>query len=1155
MRGFRARLGGVTVATVLMALTVAQEVAAEPDSPALPVGPPVEVVLPDYMAAVQAFEASPPAWNQGIVNVGWGGGRGGPERRDGWIADPSNWLLFDAFDRSGDHRGQAWLERRGIFYDVTETNEYNEALHFIDPEPWFGRNGLARDLDGRYVKSRLFPDVYVVNNNAPRWSAVIEYDWLTSPLLGNGISQDNIGSPTGSIGIGTRGRYDDYDSLKFCHHLQTTGRLPGFCKAHDTVRSYINGNPKLRNGCNRKAPGLFDRLPHLQPPCPGVTAPGDLDSALSITDDPILAEYQLFQHLSHLHNLVRYYRGVKLVAERSGRREFDVHGNQSGNPFIGSIPYHVVVADFLDGIWFETRASHYDIFQKHWNGAWGTFGIRLGEAMARGRKPAMFMTIAPKAKGAPMPEVPDTAPAVLFDHAWAEVSAGGAIPLFKHVELERFRPDVLPVGRAHLELRDDHRAIFERRGRDQYAQVAILYSVPTFLYGTYMPLSTFSAPFMNNLAGAARSLEEGHVPHAVVILDHPDLRPDRLTLKELLRYRVLVAPSVRNLSGPHADLLREYIAAGGRLVVLGELGERNERNRKRTPSLLAELLEEPHLAGSITRFGRDYFPPSRLPEAGVRQKKRTEFFDRVRKLVGQPLVTFDEPGRLRKLWVKSWRHADGFISAHFVNYAITYDPKTDPTRAMLTPTASSRLTLKLPPGVPAEEAAWLVPGAPPKPLEVQAIQGGGVVTLPAVQVYGVLVMGPRGLDRTASHLRRGDRYLLRARTLGEPLDGIEDVEAKRGATPAAYDRAARDFLLKVTRARERRFRARILREVSDAAGAVLALDFGSESTLGDWKPVSDAQMYDPRRGYGWLPSQDRSSPTPEESHYRLARKWGGDPDVVRSGPLPHWPFQIGRPRPVTRVAFSGRAHRFRIDLTDGSYRVRLIQANGSWSNTNFRVSGMTFADGRPVFFDVPLDEGDLIDRSFTTNVQGGSLELTFGGPTGWGIAGLAVYPDSGEPGEPDPLVIGGIRHWRASPRYPNPDWYPIEQVRGEPEADLAHPLLESWTALLAAPRGLPLVDLGTTQEGEVGDVVYVAAVLPSPGPTTVRLSLGASSSAVAYVNGVEVAYLPNVKGVMRDEAIVDAALKAGKNMLVIKLQRFWERHWTFYASVRDGDVH
>ena len=86
-------------------------------------------------------------------------------------------------------------------------------------------------------------------------------------------------------------------------------------------------------------------------------------------------------------------------------------------------------------------------------------------------------------------------------------------------------------------------------------------------------------------------------------------------------------------------------------------------------------------------------------------------------------------------------------------------------------------------------------------------------------------------------------------------------------------------------------------------------------------------------------------------------------------------------------------------------------------------------------------------------------------------------------------------------------------------------------------------------------MVYVAAVLPSPGPTTVRLSLGASSSAVAYVNVVEVAYLPNVKGVMRDEAIVDAALKAGKNMLVIKLQRFWERHWTFYASVRDGDVH
>ena len=1150
------RLGGVIAATVLMALLAAQEVAPGPDRPALPVGPPVEIVLPDYMAVVQAFEASPPAWNEGIVNMGWGGGRGGPERRDGWIADPRNWLLFDAFDRSADHRGQGWLKRRGIFHDVTETNEYNEALHFIDPEQWFGRNGLARDLEHRYVKSRLFPNVYVVNNNAPRWSAVIEYDWLTSPLLGDGISQDNIGSPTGSIGIGTRGRYDDYDSLKFCHHLQTSGRLPGFCKVYGTVRSYINGNPKLRNSCDRKAPGLFDRLPHLQPSCSGVTAPGDLDSALSITDDPILAEYQLFQHLSHLHNLVRYYRGVKLVAERSGRNGFDVHGNQSGNPFIGSIPYHVVVADFLDEIWFEKRGSHYDIFEKHWNNAWGAFGIQMGEAMARGRKPAMFMTITPKPKGAPMPEVPYGAPAVLFDHAWAEVSAGGAIALFRHVELERFRPDLLPVGRAYLELRDDHRAIFERRGRKRHAQVAILYSVPTFLYGTYMPDSTFSAPFMNDLAGAARSLEEGHVPFEVVILDHSDLRPARVTLKGLLRYRVLVAPSVRNLSGPHAEILRAYLRAGGRLVVLGELGERNERNRQRTPSVLDELLGEPDVAGSITRFAPDYFPHSRLPEVGgMRLKKRTEFFDRVRKLVGQPLVTFDEPGRLRKLWVKSWQHVDGFVSAHFVNYDITYDPKTDPALATLTPTAPSRLALKLPPGVPAEEAAWLVPGAPPKALEVQAIQGAGVVTIPAVQVYGVLVIGPRGLDRKPSHLRRGDRYLLRARTLGEPLDGIADVEAKRDTNAAAYDRAARDFLLRVTQARERVFRERILRELSDASGAVLALDFGSDSTLGDWKAVSDDQMYDPRRGYGWLPSRDRSLPTPEESHYRLARKWGGDPDVVQSSPLPHWPFPIGRPRPVARVAFSGRAHRFRIDLTDGPYRVRLIRANGSWSNTNFRVSGMTFANGRPVLFDVPLDEGDWIDRSFMTTVQGGSLELTFGGPTGWGVAGLAVYPESGESDEPDPLIIGGIRSWRASPRYPNPDWYPIEQVRGDPETDLAHPPLESWTALLAAPKGLPLVDLGTAQDGEVGDVVYVAAVLPSPGPTTVRLSLGASSSAVAYVNGVEVTYLPNVKGVMRDEAVVDVALKAGDNLLVIKLQRFWERRWMFYASVQGGAVH
>src|SRR5262249_48056611 len=106
-----------------------------------------------------------------------------------------------------------------------------------------------------------------------------------------------------------------------------------------------------------------------------------------------------------------------------------------------------------------------------------------------------------------------------------------------------------------------------------------------------------------------------------------------------------------------------------------------------------------------------------------------------------------------------------------------------------------------------------------------------------------------------------------------------------------------------------------------------------------------------------------------------------------------------------------------------------------------------------------------------------------------------------------------------------------------------------WTRPNVAASGIPLVDLGPPQHAEIGDVTYVATDLYRDWPTNELLSLGASSGLVACLNGVKVAEVPNSRGVMRDEQRVPISLHAGQNVLVLKLERFWERHWMFYASV------
>jgi hypothetical protein len=152
----------------------------------------------------------------------------------------------------------------------------------------------------------------------------------------------------------------------------------------------------------------------------------------------------------------------------------------------------------------------------------------------------------------------------------------------------------------------------------------------------------------------------------------------------------------------------------------------------------------------------------------------------------------------------------------------------------------------------------------------------------------------------------------------------------------------------------------------------------------------------------------------------------------------------------------------------------------------------------------------------------------------------------------DPRVSGGLRLWHVSPRYANSDWYPINQVAFSPEHRLTRLPDADWKPIKAPPIGLPVVDLGTSREADIGDVVYATTTIDATTPRKALLHFGASSQAQLWLNGAPLGYVPNEKGLRRDEFVVPFRLRAGKNVLVVKLQRFWERRWVFYASVTDG---
>lgn len=1081
-----------------------------------------QLVLPDYAAELRAFDypdRHPISWHSFMVNAGYGEGRGGPARRPGEWFD-RNWSLCDYLDRTGDYSSHRWLKHRGIPNEIYGSNEYQETIHFHEEQalPLFRDNGIARDYNNELVMSEHYNltveswaarqdfNAYIVCNNAPRWSSVINYDLLGAPLLGYATSQDNIGGPVQRIGAGTRGKYCDFCNLRFMDHLARHDLLPEFRARYDNIRDYVRER--------------LDDFPMLQ---------GDLawnevthEGVAAITDDPVLAEYQKFLYMSHAHNLMRYYLNTHALAERQGI-EFDFHGNQAGG-FLGLNSFPLLISEFVDQAWFESAGlSQYDVFRYGWHNAHGAMRFVLGLASAPG-KPLLCMT----KLGNEAPE--------LLEHEYAESCAGGGVLFAQQVSFEEPQLEVL---RKYWQFRHDHRALFTAEGRSRHAQVAVAYSIPTQMYAEYR--SNVRAPHFNDVSGIGRALFEAHIPFDALILHHPAMRADRWGHDDLARYRLVILPSVTCIAVEQVERLARYLQGGGTVAITGDFGARNEDNVPSEADVLARL----KAAGRVVQLldGGTFFFNRQTESDETRAVVEQAIADVREALDGETLLDGDLP---RLLWVSTWRHqAQGadLLSAHFVNYDVNFEAEA------ATPTEPLEVTIRLPEGMAEpEEALWLTPDAEPRPLLMRCEGDLALVQVPAVRIYGVLVLGPAGQERTISDRLQGDAMVQRVEhalddDFGDLGARMEPLMALRVRDDAAYRAQAEGLLRDAQAAADERYFDE-WRAMADAEGATVALDFGAEEAGDPWSPLMPATDYSAERGYGWLPVDDISMPTPEETGYAMAHRQGQGQQEMVARDLPFWPYEW-RPDDaiVGRIIYCGQPRTLRVDLPDGAYEVRVTRGNPSWTNRNLRCSGMVRDETGVRLFDTDFYPGGAQMGVFIADVRDGRLDLTFGGPTGWGVSAVVIRPAEATPQQAAPQS-----EWLVSPRYANPAWWPVQQVRFSPEENRAA-IPADWQRVPCDRSGV--VHLGSNTETETGDVIYAARAIASDRAREATLTLSATSEMVAWLNGEKIAYLPNVKGLQDSECVVTVPLRAGDNTLMLKLARHWERNWMFCGNLTD----
>ncbi|MEN4098357.1 MAG: hypothetical protein ROW52_00415, partial [Anaerolineaceae bacterium] len=121
----------------------------------------------------------------------------------------------------------------------------------------------------------------------------------------------------------------------------------------------------------------------------------------------------------------------------------------------------------------------------------------------------------------------------------------------------------------------DHEHLYSHR---TVSETAVVYSVETefqresgqgiFADNRYNQDTSETGPFWQ----VCETLSDAVQPYDVLFFPDGDLRGDSLKLENIIQYRTLILPDCRYLTSAQSQLLREYLANDGRLLVIGELG-------------------------------------------------------------------------------------------------------------------------------------------------------------------------------------------------------------------------------------------------------------------------------------------------------------------------------------------------------------------------------------------------------------------------------------------------------------------------------------------------------------------------------------------------------------------------------------------------------
>ena len=572
--------------------------------------------------------------------------------------------------------------------------EYNH-LSVDDPlVEHFREDGMARELDGKFVStSKLWPG-YNMCHNSPLWHSYYKERLTRVAPESHIISQDNIASASFL-------KWTD----KGCFCLACRKGFREWLHQHWTPAQFSAAG--IKDSANLDIADYVNQVREK-------TVLKGFDAVMA---DPILREYIRYGYVSQSS---RWRDSVEAVKQAAGH-PVAVCGNGGGGN--GSRPYAIVLSQISDVLCVESgigaaltkKSRALNVLAtktslaagEYHRPVWLYLSSLFHDSKAARTILRMVNSQAWSCGGVPMP--------------WA--TAAGASGWFYDIEAMMCR------------FVQQHRALFARR--QSCANVGLVYSLPTLAWRHFPVFGLNPDKYYRPFVSWAQLLEESHIPYEVNCWWHPLLGDENASMERLSRYKVLILPGVDCFSDDQRDAVRKFQANGGRVINLSFPELYNEdaipRDPDQTLTVPGKNLFEikPELLEYYISDSADH------SSEGAEKRKRA-----VRKL--QSIITAALAGDAMlktdahsDIWSNVWLDSNGkVISLHMVNGNI--DEGNDQFRIV----ERSRWSVRLPEGFAVSEALVISPdeSTASETLPVESGKGWATVVVPRIESYSIVAL-------------------------------------------------------------------------------------------------------------------------------------------------------------------------------------------------------------------------------------------------------------------------------------------------------------------------------------------------------------------------------------------------------------------------------